>query len=175
MVVLYPQNSNARLILYLTAVTFAITSVALNCAYAADSGTIMPARYRLTEDGEDIGPLFVLFPDTFWTPTGSYCSEDHRDPDGDRYEHSHLPHGFPFDHDGTTVTAQMSDWAWDAYYAGQTRISNSTFSKNCFAYAEGAPTVMFAPGWFDFTYWGFLPCATSFGTVGHAKKLRTFT
>ncbi|MHC4344997.1 MAG: hypothetical protein ACYSUP_09965 [Planctomycetota bacterium] len=131
----------------------------------------MPARYRLTQDGDTIGPFLEEFPNTGWTPGGAYCSDDHRDPDGERYEHSHLPHGFPFTHNGNTVTVQKSDWAWDPYYPNQTRISNSTFSMNCYAYAEDAPTVMFCDGWVAFTIGTSLPSGTSLGTTGHARKI----
>jgi hypothetical protein len=170
MVVLSRQNSNLKRVLCRIAATFVITSVTLNCAYAADGYTLMPVRYRLTEDGNTIF-YERRFDDTAWTPTGSYCTEDHRAPDNNRYEHSHLPHGFPFTHNGNTVTVQKSDWAWDAYYSA-TRLSNSTFSKNCFAYAEGAPTVMFAAAWWNnFTNSAYLPDGTSFGSVGHAIKI----
>lgn len=80
----------------------------------------------------------------------TYCCEDHRDPDGNKYQHAHLPHGFPFEsypHGNAIVTQQMSDWAWDSEYEDKVRQSNSTFELNCYAHACDAPTVMFHNAW----------------------------
>ncbi len=62
---------------------------------------------------------------------------------GTEIDNSQTPHGFPF----TTirynveieVTAAMSDAYWDNYFTGGTRISGSTFAKNCFGYSFGMP------------------------------------
>jgi len=166
------HERRVKVSLRVTLTTFSMMLVVVNSARGAAGDTIMPAKYRLTKDGATIGPVWRLFKNSFYHPTiGTYCADDHRDPDGNRYEHSHLPHGFPFSDGGTTVTVQMSDWAWDAYYGSSSRLSNSTFAKNCFAYAEDAPTVMFEPGWLAFTNPSSLKYATSYGTASHVIRI----
>lgn len=89
----------------------------------------------------------------YFTPTGQYCPSNHLDPDGNKYGHAHLDHHFPFWDDtiiGLNVFESNSDGAWDAYYTGYTRASGSTFGKNCFAHATGAPNVILYDGYAQF-------------------------
>jgi hypothetical protein len=85
-------------------------------------------------------------------------------PNAHTYPHSHLPHGFPLTvviaSTNVTVDEAMSDKAWNnRYYTGDLviaggtyeRKSSSTFTKNCWAFAVGAPTVMFNEGWQQWT------------------------
>lgn len=108
---------------------------------------------------------------------GGYCVEDHRDPDGNKYEHGHLPHKFPFiiPANGDNVTEQKSDWAWDAHYVSYTMASGSTFAANCFCHCTGAPTVMFHAGWTAFTNDSNQCQATdkrkSYADIGHAIEI----
>lgn len=119
---------------------------------AAAADATMPFKYRNTVNGVTIDGSEAFIGVAYLT-TGAYCAANHRDPDGNKYVHAHLPDHFPFVPSGSTdnVTAQKSDWAWDAYYSSYTRVSGSTFSKNCFAYVAGSPTVMFYDGWTQFT------------------------
>jgi hypothetical protein len=122
----------------------------------------------------------VQFRNVYYDPDKTvYCTENHRDPDGKKYGHAHLPHFFPFNvrlgGEAVAVTVQKSDWAWDAHYAGYTKVSGSTFALNCFAYAVSAPTVMFLPGWEAFTAPSSLAEETaktrSYGNQGHVVKI----
>jgi len=146
-----------------------------------DHGEIqMPFRYRTSENGTTNERLRIFRNAAIFDPglLPTYCCEDHRDPDGNRYQHAHLPHGFPFYHagDNVEVTVQMSDWAWNYDYANQSRQSGSTFSKNCFAYACDAPTVIFYQAWYNnFTLPSSLGEITSsirsYGDEGHVIRI----
>jgi len=139
-----PNNSIFSLVIFVL-----LLSIIPQIVYAADGDTIMPFRWRTSPNGITMyGAL--RFVDTFYE---GVCPQHHEDPDGYPYPHSHLPHGFPFDGPGYEITAQMSDWAWDAAdeYRNQERITGSTFALNCYAYAVNAPTVMFYDGWIAFT------------------------
>lgn len=120
------------------------TAEAVNCE--------MPFKYRNSQNGQTIEGT-ETFVDVGYLTTGTYCAANHRDPDGSKYNHAHLPHHFTFTPPGGSdqVTAEKSDWAWDADYTSYTRASGSTFSKNCFAHAAGSPEVMFHDGWTQFT------------------------
>jgi hypothetical protein len=141
----------------------------------ADAADVtMPFRYRNTQAGATIAGN-ATFVGVGYLTTGAYCAANHRDPDGNKYNHGHLPHGFDFANGGDTVTAQKSDWAWDAHYASYTRVSGSTFQKNCFAHCTGAPEVMFHDGWTAFTN-ASTQCEVttkrkSFGDAGHVREI----
>jgi len=127
---------------------WAAESALAQCGYAT-----MPFKWRLTENGTTESGI-MLFTNVLYTgPPSCDCTEMHRDPDGNAYTHAHLPHGFDFLDGSTTVTVEMSDWAWDAdaYFVMQSKISGSTFALNCFAYAAGAPEVIFHSGWEQWT------------------------
>ncbi|MEY4387426.1 MAG: hypothetical protein RLY20_2709 [Verrucomicrobiota bacterium] len=123
-------------------------------AVASIVNAFMPFRYEVVQGGKVFTGTYN-FPGLGFTPTGDYCPANHLDPDGNRYEHAHLPHNFPFSNNASgfwlTVWEQWSDWAWDDYYSGYTRDSGSTFAKNCYAYATGAPQVLFSSGYSQFT------------------------
>ena len=137
----------------------------------------MPFRYKTSESGLTVtGSL--KFSHSGYTPGAYYCCRNHLDPDGNEYVHAHLPHGYPFEDTryGVTVTQEMSDWAWDAYYANQTRQTSSTFERNCYAYVCDAPTVMFSDAWENnFTLPSSLSEGTtnalSFGDSNHVVKI----
>ncbi len=71
---------------------------------------------------------------------------------GNRIQNADTPNtGFPFNVvipgvGVVAVTQAMSDAAWDDFYAGCTRISNSTFAKNCFGYCTGKSYWVDEPG-----------------------------
>jgi hypothetical protein len=142
-------------------------------------GTVtMPFKYRLSADGATVSDVRVFSGLAYSPNTPTYCCPAHLDPDGNKYLHAHLPHGFPFKWEAgdVTVTQQMSDWAWDAQYTNQTRQSSSTFSVNCFAHSCGAPTVMFDDAWTNnFTLPSSLEEATSkirsFGHQSHVVRI----
>jgi hypothetical protein len=120
---------------------------------SAAGNVIMPCRYRNAVGGATIH-LNITFNNVLYNAAGAYCADNHRDPDGNKYEHGHLtdifaPAGFTAGPD--TVTAGKSDWAWNAYYTSYTFVSGSTFALNCYSYAVGSPTVTFQPGWEAFT------------------------
>jgi len=139
---------------------FTISFVLADCStsYAQAGWTTMPYRYK---EGNEIIVEEHQFDNTAYYPTiGTYCTEDHRDPDGNKYEHSHLPHHFPFEdlerynfdtQEFNQVTVAKSDAAWQEHYVGYAQMTGSTFTGNCFAHAASAPTVMFKPGWEAFT------------------------
>ncbi len=136
----------------------------------------MPFKYRLSQNGATISGVRQFWNVAYNESTPTYCCQNHRDPDGNKYCHAHLPHGFPFDCQGTTITQQMSDWAWDAEYANQTRQSGSTFRHNCYSYSCDAPTVMFHEAWYNnFTLSSSLSEATtqirSFGDDDHVIRI----
>ncbi len=140
----------------------------------AAGGVTMPFRYRNTQAGATIQGEGT-FQDVYYDGAGLYCAANHRDPDGNKYGHAHLPHAFPFVAGGDTVTAGKSDWAWDAHYVSYTRDSGSTFTLNCFAHAAGAPTVMFHDGWTAWTN-ASTQCEVttktkSYGDAGHVIKI----
>lgn len=167
------NGTRTRILFLAIASTYLLMFTSIDSALAQAGWTFMPVKYRETENGDTID-TDCRFDDSFYHPTeGDYCEEDHRDPDGSKYEHSHLPHGFGFWHGQRQnwVTEEMSDWAWDAEYTSYTQESGSTFSLNCFAYAEDAPTVMFYEGWDDFTDSCSLQYATSYAESGHAVKI----
>ncbi len=129
--------------------------------------TYMPYRFCETEGVE-------VFTGVWFDSSGTYCTEDHRTPDGDKYGHAHIPHhflfiAFPPGHSPKIVTEEKSDWAWRQYYVGFTEESGSTFSKNCFAYCTGAPTVMFHEGWTAFTN-GSSTCDSSSGAKSYGDS-----
>lgn len=144
----------------------------------------MPYKYRNSESGHTIEDE-RCFGSTLYHPTiGIYCPEDHRDPDGNRYPHAHLPHGFPFTRGylqfyptfewvEDEVTAQKSDWAWNAHYGqAYTRHSSSTFTTNCFAFAVGASTAMGFDAWIAFTRsYASVDEVTTVAHTGHAIKV----
>ena len=123
-----------------------LTSLSL----ASVSSTQMPYRYRNNEDGATISTSWT-FPNTFFTTVGTYCDTwlsipPCEDEESNIYEHSHLPHHFPFTSPSPwsdSVTVTKSDWAWNAYYSGYTKLSNSTFVTNCYSYAVSCSRVIF--------------------------------
>jgi len=154
-----------------------IVSLASSEALAAIYDTVMPYSYRNTKEGATYSGCWI-FDSTGYTPEGEdYCEDDHRDPDGNKYAHAHLPLGFPFDRwnwiteELDTVTVTKSDWAWDAHYSGYTKSSSSTFVHNCFSHAVSAPTVTFYEGWDAFTDVVSLSLATSMADMSHAIKI----
>jgi len=94
-------------------------------------------------DSNDKGADGVEFSNCAWDPARSgwdSCYTEH----GNKFQHAHTSHGFPYTHvqDGNSfqVTASMSDKHWDeeVYKApAYSRLSGSTCSRNCFAYATG--------------------------------------
>lgn len=119
-------------------------------AWGQQGGVTMPFRYRNAQNGATIQGNAQI-QNCFWDGTAA-CPANHKDPGNNNYPHAHLPGLFPFNvQNGDNVTTQKSDWAWDADYAGYTRVSGSTFELNCFGYASEAPTAMFKPGWETFT------------------------
>jgi hypothetical protein len=106
----------------------------------------MPFRFRRTA-GAATQFGVQRFLDIYYTAGGAYCTSDCRDPGGNKYDHGHLPYGFPIDlpDPDADVTAEQSDWAWNAYYNKNS--SGSTFVTNCFAYSVGCSHVIFNATW----------------------------
>lgn len=77
---------------------------------------------------------------TRWNPADTGW-DSHYTSASNKYDHSHAPHGFPFDvtidSNSVEVTVAKSDDAWDDYYTGYTRFGSSTFSENCHGYSTG--------------------------------------
>ncbi len=77
---------------------------------------------------------------TRWNPSDTPW-DGHFTTAGNKYDHSHAPHGFPFyvmiGEALVEVTVAKSDAAWDEQYAGYTRFGSSTFSQNCHGYSTG--------------------------------------
>jgi hypothetical protein len=132
---------------------------------AADGYTTM--AFRCQYNGVDYGGdgFDKLFLDTFYAGACTNTTHLTPNPGAHTYPHSHLPDtGFGFTWvigtQNVTITAAMSDLAWDdRYLTGDLRIvggtytkkSGSTFALNCWAFAVGAPTVMFNAGWLQWT------------------------
>jgi hypothetical protein len=118
----------------------------------AYSGWGLPYRYK-SDSGGYWGNTyyFTVFPYLEYTASES-CPSNHKDPNGNNYDHGHSFEAFPLVDRGEMVTAAKSDAAWDeTYYAGYTRDTTSTFLSNCYALAAGAPTPMPKNGWYSFT------------------------
>jgi hypothetical protein len=157
---------------------FAMAWLLSSEAIAAMGYTNMPYKFKDVENG-DIHSGTYNFANTAYFPTGEgYCTENHRDPDGNKYGHSHLPVGFPLTitfngNPNYQVTVTKSNWAWNDIYAGYTPAGDSTFALNCFAYAVNAPTVTFYDGWCAFTNIVPFVSATTMATTSHAIKIGT--
>ena len=153
----------------LTWALLAIVLVLTPRIVAGQANVVMPARYRLTENGQTVGHTRT-FVGVGYLTTGVYCTENHRDPDGNKYIHGHLPHGYTYTHNSNSITTTKSDWAWNAYYTGYSKVSASTFIANCFTYAASTPTVTFLDGWRVFTTASSLEASgvnKSYGDAGH--------
>lgn len=146
-----------------------VLCVILFCAFAwrsrveavTDFG--IPFKYKNTTNETEI-----VWTGTYPFVNASYsatedCPTHHRTPDGQQYEHGHSWEAFgnfavqnPDTGNMDLVTAEKSDWAWDAFYgvgvcANVSRYSGSTFLKNCYSYATDAPTPMPFDGWISWT------------------------
>lgn len=114
----------------------------------------IPFKYQVVQGGATVSGTRVFIGLRF-TPQGQYCPANHRDPDGNKYDHAHLPHDFPFWDYSTgipiNVTEEKSDWAWDEFYADYSRESGSTFAANCYTHCTGSPTVLSPDGYAQFT------------------------
>jgi hypothetical protein len=127
----------------------------------AVGGFEMLFLYRNTQDGKTYQGSCPFYNADY--SASEDCPVQHRTPDGQMYHHGHSVERFgnlyarnPDDGHNDLVTAQKSDWAWDAFYlVGQVanvyRFSSSTFLSNCYAHATDAPTPMPADGWTAWT------------------------
>ena len=171
----WPQTKQQmKIIRLLLVVVFCIIAT----EWQARAGTIdvMPVKWLSSVDGE-IKYLGRPFLDVSYGPTGVYCNENHRDPGGNKYVHSHLPHGFPFTYPATgeSVTVSKADAGWGADYVGYTKASSATFAKNCFAHTVDSPTVIYHASWMAFTLSVDI-CGSgdkSFGDENHVVKAET--
>jgi hypothetical protein len=112
--------------------------------------------YKDVEEGPTLYGSIIFANAHYRGDAEDYCADDHRTPDGGRYTHGHVvddPFAEPFYYPLTdhTVTAQKSDWAWDAALPNHTRVSGSTFRHNCYSHAAEAPTPMIKESWELFT------------------------
>jgi hypothetical protein len=100
---------------------------------------------------ETVGGCYI-FENAFYNAgSDPYCSENHRDPDGNKYSHAHTWEAFPFWDNEEYVTIDRSDMAWDRAKTDYVRVSSSTFLVNCYSYATDAPTPLASDGWVAFT------------------------
>lgn len=77
-----------------------------------------------------------FIPNSYWHSTlepwdGCFTGE------GNRHDHAHPGHVYPFLYGSIVVTVAKTNAFWDAYYTSYTRISGATFSRNCHGYAIG--------------------------------------
>jgi len=108
----------------------------------------LPYKFRVSENGTTYDGAFT-FQECFYYYTEE-CSESHRDPDNNYYDHGHSWDPFDFQDKETEfwVGQQEVDWAYNANFGkDHDEGLGATFLGNCYSYVTDAPTPITVTAW----------------------------
>lgn len=100
--------------------------------------TFMPVTYRETQNGQDIHTTCTIQNTAYIVGANGWCTENHRTPQNNQYDHAHIPNGFPFMdtfNNNNQVTVDKVNWTYAAMYGGWSKKSDATMACNCHNHA----------------------------------------
>lgn len=130
--------------IYATLVGLSILFTTSSLAKANPHDGVVPCRYK-ANDG-NVYTAYQDFSGSVWfVGESTYCAANHTTSAGNRYDHSHMGAGFPFQdtlRNNEQVTQAKADSGYDSDLNGWTKQSGATFQTNCHSYALGYTTAI---------------------------------